>query len=102
MKFRFFFKSFNNEISAKFANEVKHTLEKAECKVSGIIALPMRLKRFCVLRSPHIDKDSREHFEVRIYKRFLDVTSDSPAILNTLFKMEVPSGLACSLKVLEK
>lgn len=102
MKFRFFFKSFNNEVSAKFAEEVKQTLEKTQCKVSGVIALPMRLKRFCVLRSPHIDKDSREHFEVRIYKRFIDVSSDSPGILNVLFKMEVPAGLACSLTVLEK
>jgi small subunit ribosomal protein S10 len=52
------------------------------------------------LRSPHVDKDSREHFEVRIYKRFLDLQTNSPAILDLLLKTELPSGISCSLKIL--
>ena len=63
--------------------------------------LPTKIKKFCVLRSPHIDKDSREHFEIRIYKRFIDITTTSPAILDLLLKTELPSGVSCSLKILE-
>jgi small subunit ribosomal protein S10 len=43
-----------------------------------------KIKRFCVLRSPHVDKDSREHFELRLYKRFIDLNTTSPAILDLL------------------
>jgi len=76
-------------------------LLKAECNVTGIVSLPTRIKRFCVLRSPHIDKDSREHFELRLYKKFIDITTDSPAILDLLLKTELASGVSCSLKIIE-
>lgn len=76
-------------------------LLRTDCKVTGIVSLPIRIKRFCVLRSPHIDKDSREHFELRLYKKFIDITTNSPTILDLLLKTELSSGVACSLKVLE-
>jgi small subunit ribosomal protein S10 len=63
--------------------------------------VPLRFtknKRFCVLRSPHVDKDSREHFELRLYKRFIDLNTTSPAILDLLLKTELPAGVSCSLK----
>jgi small subunit ribosomal protein S10 len=74
---------------------------KTECSLSGVVSLPTKIKRFCVLRSPHVDKDSREHFEIRIYKRFIDINTDSPSILDLLLKTELPSGVSCSLKVLQ-
>ena len=101
MKFRIFLKSFNNEVICSASQQLKDLVSTIDCKVTGIVALPVRLKRFCVLRSPHVDKDSREHFELRLYKRFLDITTDSPAILDTLLKLELPSGITCSLSVLE-
>jgi small subunit ribosomal protein S10 len=61
----------------------------------------MKIKKFCVLRSPHIDKDSREHFELRLYKRFIDLDANSPLILDTLLKTELPAGINCSLKILQ-
>jgi small subunit ribosomal protein S10 len=69
--------------------------------VNGTIALPTRIKRFCVLRSPHVDKKSREQFEVRLYKRFIDISTNSPSILDMLLKTELPAGVSCSLKVIE-
>lgn len=101
MKFRILLRSFSTELIETAAQQLRTTLLNTDCKVTGTIALPMRIKRFCVLRSPHIDKDSREHFEVRISKRFIDLQTDSPAVLNLLLKTELPSGVACSLKVLE-
>lgn len=101
MKFRILLKSFNND-SIKLASEqVRNTLIKTDCCLNGVVCLPTKIKRFCVLRSPHIDKDSREHFEVRIYKRFIDITTASPAIFDLLLKTEIPSGVTCSLKVLD-
>lgn len=101
MKFRIFLKAFDNKVICSVSERLETFLANADCKVSGIVALPVRFKRFCVLRSPHVDKDSREHFELRFYKRFLDITTDSPAILDTLLKLELPSGISCSMKVLE-
>jgi small subunit ribosomal protein S10 len=59
-----------------------------------------KIKRFCVLRSPHVDKDSREHFELRLYKRFIDLNTTS-SNLDLLLKTELPAGVSCSLKILE-
>jgi small subunit ribosomal protein S10 len=101
MKFRILLRSFNTELIETASKQLRTTLLNTEAKVTGAIALPMKIKRFCVLRSPHIDKDSREHFEVRLSKRFIDLQTDSPAVLNLLLKTELPSGVACSLKVLE-
>ena len=101
MQFRIFLRSFNNDLINLASQQLRSTLLKTECKLNGIVALPTKIKRFCVLRSPHIDKDSREHFELRLYKRFLDINTDSPAILDLLLKTELPAGVSCSLKILE-
>jgi small subunit ribosomal protein S10 len=100
MKFRLFFRSFDNGFIQSASEQFLFLLNKNECKISGIISLPIKIKRFCVLRSPHVDKDSREHFELRLYKRFLDIETTSPSILDSLLRMELPSGVSCSLKIL--
>ena len=102
MKFRILLRSFDNDLINLACQQLRSTLNKTECKVSGIVSLPKKIKRFCVLRSPHVDKDSREHFEIRIYKRFIDITTESPSVLDLLLKTELPSGVSCSLKVLQK
>ena len=102
MKFRILLKSFDNELINLASQQLRSVLLKTECNVTGVVALPTKIKRFCVLRSPHVDKDSREHFELRLYKRFLDLNTNSPAILDLLLKTELPAGVACSLKILTK
>ena len=102
MKFRILLRSFDNDLINLACQQLRSTLSKTECKVSGVVSLPTKIKRFCVLRSPHVDKDSREHFEIRIYKRFIDITTESPSVLDLLLKTELPSGVSCSLKVLQK
>jgi len=101
MKFRIFLRSFDNDLINLASQELRQNLLKTDCQISGIIALPLKIKRFCVLRSPHIDKDSREHFELRLYKRFLDISTNSLAILDLLLRTELPAGVSCSLKILE-
>ena len=100
IKFRLFLRSFNNDQIQLASKELLLTLSKTDSTVSGVVALPIKIKRFCVLRSPHVDKDSREHFEIRLYKRFMDITTTSPTIFDFLLKTEIPAGVSCSLKIL--
>lgn len=100
MKFRILLKSFDNSFINMASEQLRNTLVKSECEIAGVVALPTRIKRFCVLRSPHVDKKSREHFELRVYKRFIDINTISPSILDVLLKTELPSGVSCSLKIL--
>lgn len=101
MKFRILLRSFNNELIQTASQELRTTLLNTDCKVNGTIALPIRIKRFCVLRSPHVDKKSREQFEVRLYKRFIDISTNSPSVLDMLLKTDLPFGVSCSLKVIQ-
>ena len=102
MKFRILLKSFNKDLIETACQQLRSSLLNSECTLKGVVSLPTKIKRFCVLRSPHIDKDSREHFEVRLYKRFIDLTILSPNILDSLLKTELPAGVSCSLKLIEK
>ncbi len=102
MKFRILLKSFNNDLIQAASKQLQQTLINTEATLKGVVSLPTKIKRFCVLRSPHIDKDSREHFEVRLYKRFIDITVISPTVLDLLLKTELPAGVSCSLKILDK
>jgi small subunit ribosomal protein S10 len=101
MKFRILLRSFDNQLINLASQQLRSVLLPTDCKVNGVVALPTKIKRFCVLRSPHVDKDSREHFEVRLYKRFIDINTDSPSILDLLLKTELPAGVSSSLKVLQ-
>jgi len=101
MKFRILLKSFDNDLMNVACQQLRTTLLKTDCEVAGVVGLPIKIKRFCVLRSPHIDKDSREHFEVRLYKRFIDLNTNSPAVIDLLLKTELPAGISCSLKLKE-
>jgi small subunit ribosomal protein S10 len=101
MKFRIFLRSFDNDLINLASKELANTLAKTTSEYSGIVSLPIKVKRFCVLRSPHVDKDSREHFEIRFYKRFIDIQTTSAAVLDSLLKTELSAGVSCSLRVLE-
>jgi small subunit ribosomal protein S10 len=101
MRFRILLKSFDNDIINLASEQLRTTLLNTECDVKGVVSFPIKIKRFCVLRSPHIDKDSREHFELRLYKRFIDLSTTSPSILDSLFKTDLPAGVACSLKMIQ-
>jgi small subunit ribosomal protein S10 len=101
MKLRFVLKSFESKGLIKVSAELRSLCESLDCKVAGVVALPIRIKKYCVLRSPHIDKDSREAFELRVHKHFIDIVLENSQVLDQLLKLEVPAGVLCSLQVLE-
>lgn len=102
MKLRFILKAFDSKLLKQVSTNLHNLSLELGCNVNGIVALPTRIKKYCVLRSPHIDKDSREAFEIRISKHFVDIEVNSPFLLDRLLLIEVPAGVLCSLKVLEE
>lgn len=100
MKIRIFLRSFNKEKINIVSKEISDLLIKENCTISGIIALPTKVKKFCVLRSPHVNKDSREHFEIRLYKQFIDIITDSTTIFKNLLNLNIPAEVSSLIKIL--
>lgn len=100
MKLRILLKAYDKTLLNLALDTLKENLITKKCEIYGIVSLPTRIKRFCVLRSPHVDKDSREHFEMRISKRFLDIKINNPEEINALLNIEFPAGIYCSVKLL--
>ena len=65
----------------------------------GPVPLPTEIRRFCVVRSPHVDKDSREHFEMRIHKRLLDIVEPTSKTVESLQRLDLPAGVDIEIKV---
>ena len=99
-KIRVRLESFDHELLVSSCKKIVTILQNTPLNSIGVVTLPTRKRIYCVLRSPHVDKDSREHFEVRQYKRFIDLNTESPSILDLLLKTELPAGVVCSLKIL--
>lgn len=100
MKFRVILKAFDSELIKTACEQLQSALLTAECTISGHVALPMKTKKFCVIRSPHANKASREQFEIRIFKRLIDINIASTLALNTLTELELPYGVAASIKAI--
>jgi small subunit ribosomal protein S10 len=77
------------------------TMESIE-KIKGPIPLPTKRRIYCVLRSPHVDKDSREQFEIRRYKKIIDVYSESSQIVDSLVQLKLPAGVFFNFQVYSK
>jgi small subunit ribosomal protein S10 len=79
--------------------EIVNTAKRTGAEVRGPIPLPTRIERFTVNRSPHIDKKSREQFEIRTHKRLLDIVNPTPATVDALMKLELAAGVDVEIKV---
>jgi small subunit ribosomal protein S10 len=93
-KIRVRLESFNHELLVSSCQKIVTILQNAPLSSIGVITLPTRKRIYCVLRSPHVDKDSREHFEIRIHKRILEIYYDSEVpIFDLLSEADLPSGV---------
>lgn len=93
-KIRVKLESFNHELLVSSCQKIITLTQNIEYTNLGLISLPTDKRIYCVLRSPHVDKDSREHFEVRIHKRILEISYDSTInIFELLTKSDLPSGV---------
>ena len=98
-KIRIRLKAFDHGVLDQAAADIVRTAEKTGAQVSGPIPLPTKIERWTVLRSPHVDKKSREQFEIRIYKRLLDINDSRPQTMDALTKLDLPAGVDVEIKV---
>ena len=91
-------KAFDHAVIDQASADIVRTAEKTGAQVSGPIPLPTKTKRWTVLRSPHVDKKSREQFEIRIHKRLIDITRSTAQTMEALEKLDVPAGVDIEIK----
>ncbi len=92
-------KAFDHAVLDQAAADIVRTVEKTGGKVSGPIPLPTKIQRWTVLRSPHIDKKSREQFELKTHKRLIDITDSRSQTVDALTKLDLPAGVDVEIKV---
>jgi small subunit ribosomal protein S10 len=97
-KIRVRLRGFDIELIDQSAKSIVKTVQKAGCKVCGPIPLPTRINKYTVLRSPHVNKKSREQFEMRTHKRLIDIIEPTPAVMDALMKLELPAGVDVEIK----
>jgi small subunit ribosomal protein S10 len=90
--------SYDHKLLDIACKQILNEVEKTESKIVGPIPLPTKKRVYCVLRSPHVNKDSREHFEIRIHKRVLDIYPTSVDPSNSLITINLPSGVRTTIK----
>lgn len=86
-------KAYDHRVLDQSAKRIVGTAERTGAQVIGPVPLPTRLERFTVRRSPFIDKDSQEHFEIRTYKRLIDVINPDSKTIDTLMRLNLPAGV---------
>ena len=86
-------KAFDHRILDQSTSEIVNTARRTGAKIRGPIPLPTSLNRFTVLRGPHVDKKSREQFEMRTHKRVLDIVEPTPQTVDALMKLDLASGV---------
>lgn len=91
-------RGFDTELVDQSAKSIVQTVQKSGARVSGPIPLPTRINKFTVLRSPHVNKKSREQFEMRTHKRLIDIMEPTPAVMDALMKLELPAGVDVEIK----
>ena len=92
-------KAFDHRILDSSAHEIVNTAKRTGADVRGPIPLPTRIERFTVNRSPHVDKKSREQFEIRTFKRLLDILSPTPQTVDALMKLDLAAGVDVEIKL---
>jgi small subunit ribosomal protein S10 len=92
-------KAFDHRILDQSTSEIVNTARRTGAKIRGPIPLPTSLNRFTVLRGPHVDKKSREQFEMRTHKRVLDIIEPTPQTVDALMKLDLASGVDVEIKL---
>ena len=92
-------KSYDHRLLDQSAQKIVDTAKRVGALVSGPIPLPTKREVYCVLRSPHVDKKSREHFETRIHKRIIDIIDPTPETTDQLSRMDLPAGVDIEVKL---
>lgn len=97
-KIRIKLKAYDHKLLDKSAEEIVETAKRTGAKVSGPIPLPTKKEIYTVLRSPHVDKKSREQFQIHTHKRLLDIREPTAKTIDALKKLDLPAGVDVEIK----
>lgn len=97
-KIRIRLKAYDHNLIDKSAEKIIRTVRQTGAVISGPVPLPTQRTVYTVLRSPHVDKKSREQFETRVHKRLIDIHNATPKTIDSLMKLELPSGVDIEIK----
>jgi len=92
-------KAFDHRVLDQSTSEIVNTAKRTGARVRGPIPLPTKIERFTVNRSPHVDKKSREQFEIRVHKRLLDIVDPTPQTVDALMKLDLASGVDVEIRL---
>jgi small subunit ribosomal protein S10 len=98
-KIRIRLKGYDYRQLDRSANEIVDTVIRTGAKISGPIPLPTKISKYTVLRSPHVDKKSREQFEIRTHKRLIDILDPTPDTVDALMKLNLSAGVNVEIKL---
>lgn len=98
-KIRIKLKGYDHELVDRSVEKIIGTAQETRAKISGPVPLPTERKLYTVLRSPHVNKNSMEHFERRIHKRLIDIKEPTSETINALMDIELPTGIDVEIKL---
>jgi len=98
-KIRIKIKGYDHKLVDQSVGQIVETAERTGAVVVGPVPLPTRIQKFCVIRSPHIDKDSREQFEIRTHMRLIDILGPSSKTIDALTQLQLPSGVEIDIRL---
>ena len=98
-KIRIRLKAYDYKLLDQSAMEIVETARETGAKVAGPIPLPTEINKYCVLRSPHVDKKSREQFEIRTHKRLLDILEPTQQTVDALMTLDLAAGVVVEIKL---
>ena len=98
-RIRVFLRAFDHKLLDQSVQEIVDAVMRTGAQVAGPIPLPTMIKKFCVLRSPNIDKKSREQFEIRTHKRLLDILEPTQQTVDALMRLELAAGVDVEIKL---
>jgi small subunit ribosomal protein S10 len=98
-KIRIRLKAYDHRVIDQSAKRIVETAERSGAQVAGPVPLPTKIERFTVMRSPFIDKDSQEHFEVRTHNRLIDVMDPDSKTIDMLMRLNLPAGVDIEIKI---
>ncbi|MDD5773617.1 MAG: 30S ribosomal protein S10 [bacterium] len=97
-KIRIKLKAFDHRLLDQSVKEIVKTVKKTGARISGPVPMPTEINRWTVLRSPHVDKKSREQFEMRTHKRVVDILDPNPQTVDALMKLDLATGVDVEIK----
>jgi small subunit ribosomal protein S10 len=98
-KIRIRLKAYDHEVIDSSARKIVETVTRTGAQVAGPVPLPTEKNVYCVIRSPHKYKDSREHFEMRTHKRLIDILDPTPKTVDSLMRLDLPAGVDIEIKL---